>query len=399
MKQPIHTNIKALVIVVIAAMLMSSCITAKKHLENGNYEAAVELAAQKLRKGKVKDKHILVAEEAYNIALQQDLDRIEYLKREGEPENWEMVFALYNDIKHRQNLVKPLLPLFIESQFRSAEITMINVDDEIINAKAKAADYLYSSGVKLLVQGDKQSKREAYNKFSKVKRYYNEYKDVDELMAQAHYEGMNHVALNFRNTTDEIVPKAFEAEVMKVGTANLNSLWVSFDPIKDTEKLYDYDVVVNVSNVNIGPEQVKEREWVEKKEIVDGWKYLLDDKGNVMKDTLGNDIKVDNHVTVRAIIKEVKQHKVANISGTFDFYDNDTRQLIRSLPFREDMVFDHCSAIATGDKRALKVETKTNLGGQPVPFPEDHQMIMDGAANVKSLFARSLRDNTNLVLN
>ena len=53
-------------------------------------------------------------------------------------------------------------------------------------------------------------------------------------------------------------------------------------------------MIVNFRQINISPEQVKEKQFIKEKQIKDGTKTLLDANGNVVKDSLGNPIKVDN---------------------------------------------------------------------------------------------------------
>ena len=45
--------------------------------------------------------------------------------------------------------------------------------------------------------------------------------------------------------------------------------------------------------IDISPEQINEKQIIREKVIKDGFDYVLDKRGNVAKDSLGNDIKVD----------------------------------------------------------------------------------------------------------
>ena len=77
------------------------------------------------------------------------------------------------------------------------------------------------------------------------------------------------------------------------------------------------------------PEEVKENNYSETKEIEDGFDYELDANGNVKKDTAGNDIKIIKYKTIRCNVKELHQFKTARISGTIDYLDNYNNKLLK----------------------------------------------------------------------
>ena len=106
----------------IIAVLISSCTNSKKALFSGDYDTTINQAVKKLRNGKKKDKQILLLEEAYAKANARDLNNIAAFKADGNPEKWLKIYYAYKDIQHRQNKVIPLLPLFIRSENRKANI-------------------------------------------------------------------------------------------------------------------------------------------------------------------------------------------------------------------------------------------------------------------------------------
>jgi hypothetical protein len=112
-------------------------------------------------------------------------------------------------------------------------------------------------------------------------------------------------------------------------------------------------------------------------------KYVLDANGNVKRDSTGNDIKVPNWVNIKAKVTETIQHKEATISGTIDYVDLLTKQLIKSDPVAVTTVFNHYSAVAHGNTKALSKESRKLVGGRPVHFPPDNQMLMDAAQLLK----------------
>ncbi|HBK82123.1 MAG TPA: hypothetical protein DDZ41_00755, partial [Flavobacterium sp.] len=68
------------------------------------------------------------------------------------------------------------------------------------------------------------------------------------------------------------------------GTYGLNDKWTVFHNNKQKNINYDFGMLVNFRQINISPEQVREREFIKEKQIKDGTKVLLDKNGNVVKD-------------------------------------------------------------------------------------------------------------------
>ncbi len=82
-------------ILFVAAMLMSGCGSSKKQLETGNYDAAINKAVAELRKKPDSEKDIETLERAMNIALEQDNERIRFLKIEGRANAWDEIYVIY----------------------------------------------------------------------------------------------------------------------------------------------------------------------------------------------------------------------------------------------------------------------------------------------------------------
>ncbi len=154
---------------------------------------------------------------------------------------------------------------------------------------------------------------------------------------------------------------------------------------------YDYSTIVNLKRIEVSPEQVEQKDRIETKEIEDGWEYVLDDKGNVMKDTSGNDIKVDKFVTVIAEVVEVHRNKSAAASGRFGLFDAETKELIQTRPFNVEAHFSDYASSFSGDRRALCQRTRDRLRGYPTQFPSDLLMSLDVAHELKEVMKDEMR--------
>lgn len=363
----------------IITFLFVGCKSSSKQLERGNYDAALQKSAKKIKRNPSKnDDEVWVFNDAYNMANNRDNDAILRLKKKGDPALWGAIYRTYLKMDNRQNLAISLPPVGIE-------FTEVNYTPEINNTKAKAAEYAYAKGVQLLAIDNRFDSRKAHSRFLEVKTYEKNYKDVDDKLAEAKFLGTTNVYFKIVDNSQVVAPARLIQEIQRINMDALNDVWKTYDTRVDTNKIYHYSIFLNLKLIDVSPEEVKENNYSETKEVEDGFDYLLDANGNVQKDTLGNDIKVIRHKTIRCSVKEIHQFKTARISGTIDYLDNYTNKVLKSEPITSDTKFEHHYAIAHGNLNALKSATRTKLGGDPLPFPADESLILQAGDVLKQI--------------
>ncbi len=357
--------------------LMSAC-SAKKLYVNGDYDAAIHRAVTKLRKKPSHMKSIVALEDAFAAAQNRDLGKIKFLKKDGAPENWDQIFDLYNVIDRRQDKVKSLAQI-------PSGIRFTDVKSEMASSKQKAASYFYARGEKLLSTGRREDARRAHDHFLKTKKFYQSFKNTDEKINEARFKGTSFVLLTMKNKSGMIIPAQFNQEILKISLTDLNDGWTVFHSTEKSDIPYHYHARFDIMGLAISPERLKESSFEETKEIEDGTRYVLDDNGNVMKDSLGNDIKVKNYKTITCKIIQVQQSKTARITGGLSIYNLGNKQLIKNAPITSDAIFEHASAKVVGDKRAMSKKSKNLVRSRPVPFPSDPDLIMMGSDRLKGM--------------
>lgn len=380
------------------ALGLSACVSPKGLYKQGNYQEAVLLAAQKIRKNPSKDKHKLVLEAAYKESVSKELQQIDFLKKEGDPAKWEQILGLYERIREKQQAVNGLLPLYIKKEYRNADITLINVDDELLQAKRETARFLYAKANKLLQEGGKYEAREAFYTYGKLLNLYSTYEDAATKIQQAKAKGTVHVLVDLKNNSPMNIYKDFTNELFRFNPTELQTEWAQFHTSNAERIAIDKYLVIQLDQIAIGPEQVKERDFQETATVEDGWEYVYDAKGNVKKDSLGNDIKQKKMVKVVAFVKEINQHKEGDIIGNFQLLTN-TKDLVQQAqkPYDVKLVFDNIAATFRGDKRALTKETSKRIGGSPAPFPTNYQMTMDGVKSLKNELFQFVRNSRGII--
>ncbi len=379
---------------ILAFALLVSCANPMKMLEKGQYDPAIYASIKKLAgKEKKKAKYVKTLEEAFERATKLDMREIETLRREGREENWVKINEIVKRIKKRQGAIEPLLPLIDQNGY-AATFKFVKVDQLEIESKAKAAEFYYSEGKRLLAlaqRGDKQAAREAYKMFEELKYYYNRYKDEDELMQRALDLGTVYILFDVKNHSNVLMPQAFDRELRRINLSDLQQKWrkVHNKPLKGVA--YDYTVTLFITQIDVSPETVKEREYIDDKTIEEGWEYVLDENGNVRKDSAGNDIKIPKKVLIKARVFETYQHKAAVVTGVLEFKDNRSNELLHSEPVTVEVSFENYAATFKGDERALSEESRKKLGNKPLPFPTDEMLILDAADKLKPIVKGKIR--------
>lgn len=364
-----------------------------KMVETGNYDQAIELAVKRLAgKKNKKVKYVQALEEAFTKITARDMAMAENLKREGRPENWTKINAIYQQIKYRQDKISPLLPL-IDKDGIKANFRFVKVEGLERESRENAAEFLYADARQSLARakdGDRMEARRAYNQLEKVGRYYRDYKDKDQLMDLAQELGTSYILFEMTNNAPVVLPLGFDREITRMSVNDLNSKWKEYHLRQQEGVEYDYKVVMNITDINVSPGVVQERQYVDDREIEDGFDYVLDENGNVKKDTAGNDIKVPRNVIIRAEVLETYQNKVANVTGRLEYIDLRKNQIIDTDQIAVEAIFENYAATFRGDERALTKESRNRIGNRPVPFPDNEDLLFTAAEQMKPVIKRKI---------
>ena len=390
---------KKQLLIIVSSLFIISCSSVKntqQAISNGNYDKAIDIALDNLKRNKTKkgnQPYVVLLEEAFSKANKKDLDRITYLKKDENPENLETIFGVYQNLKNRQEVIKPLLPLPIVKKNRDAVFKFSNYDDEIINTKNQLSDYLYTKAKKLFYLDNKLDYRTAFNDLEYIEKIHPNFKDVRNLIEIAHQRGLDFVFVSMKNETEQVIPKRLEEDLLNFDTYGLNDLWTVYHAAKDAKINYDFGLELNLRKIQVSPEQVREKEIIKEREVKDGTVFLLDDKGNQVLDKEGKKIEVDKMVKVRCELYQFTQFKTVQVTGKVKFVDYTTKQTIQTYPIASQFDFQHIYANYRGDKRALESSFLDMIALRVVPFPTDEQMIYDTGEDLKQRLKSIINQN------
>ena len=387
---------RILPLVFILTIILSGCGSSKKQLQKGNYDAAIQKAVKQLRKDPADVKQIDILTQAYKVSNDQDNERVRFLKMEAKPDSWDDIYLVYKALNDRQSLVKTVAPL--NANGRSVDFPYVDYVPDMVNAKRKAADFYYAHGNELMKNRIKESYRQAYGEFLRAKEYVGDDEGIDSKIQEAKVQGMSKVFVSIQNTSIIKFPKEFEEDLLALDMPRLNSEWVEFFTQNLNENTqYDYFVNVNVKNVAVSPDQSIQRDSVIKRDIEDGFYYVLDKKGNVMRDSLGNDIKQKKYKTVQCALVETVQSKACRIDGDIEVIQMNPNKQLKKDPIGAQSNFENVSSRALGDIQALNARqlerTKTSL----VQFPTDIEMIMRCSESLKKAIRGAIQNDRRFI--
>lgn len=379
-------------LVFILAIIFSGCGSSKKQLQKGNYDAAIAKAVKQLRKDRSDVKQIEILEQSYKVANDQDNERIRFLKMEGRPNNWDQIYLVYKSLNDRQSLVKTVTPL--NKNGESVDFPFVDYMADMVAAKRKAADFYYAHGNELMKSGLKDSYRQAYDEYVRAKQYIGDYPGIDNKILDAKNLGMSRVFVSIQNTSMIKFPKEFEQDLLALDLPALNSEWVEYytQNLNDNTT-YDYFVDVKVKNVAVSPDQTIQKDTVIKRDVEDGFTYALDKKGNVMKDTLGNDIKIKKYKTLQCALVESVQAKACRIDGDIQVIQANPDKMLKKDPIFAESTFKNVSSRALGDIQALNADQLARTKTTPVPFPTDIEMVVRCSEALKNAIRGAIQNN------
>jgi hypothetical protein len=235
--------------------------------------------------------------------------------------------------------------------------------------------------------------RRAYDDLIYLESINPNFKDVHKLIEDAKNKGIDYVTVYSKNETNMIIPIRLENDLLDFSTYGLNDKWTVYHSNKQKGINYDYGIVLNFRQLSISPEQIKEKEFNKEKQIKIGQKKLLDTRGNVVKDSEGNPIMVDDFKTVKISVYEFRQFKSAQVVAKVDYIDLKNNQLLQTFPISSEFIFENVYANYKGDKQACEQEYYPNFDRRAVVFPTNEQMIMDTSEDLKTKLKAIITQN------
>ena len=382
--------------ILISSLLLISfgCSPIKKinnNVVSGEFDKAINKTISELKKIKNKKKKIqyeLILKDIYNRAVVNSKDKISRFKKDGNPEFFDDIYFEYDKLIKRQNKLKNLSSERLNFNFE-------NYDSELINFRYKTSDYFLKISNSFISNNNKFDYRKAYDYLTVIESINPNYLDTRSLIKLCLVKGKDYILLNVLNESKSVLFEDLEKDILNIKGYDLNSTWKSFFTKNDSfEGTYDFYIDLAFKSFIISPERLVQKEGFSEKNIVDGLTYKLDDEGNVMKDSLGNDIKVDKLIKISVKSIESIQSKSAKVLAEIRFIDK-KKNIIDKFPLESEFWFRNRFLEYDGDKRVLTKEQIKLSKNRFMPFPPDEVLIFNNSENIKRKMKRIIYKSFN----
>ena len=333
-------------------------------------------------------------EEAYLKAKEDDTRHINFLKKENSPPAAKEIYYTYLDLQARQDLIRPLLPLYSNEMGRKANFVFSDYSNDLLDAKDAYVKSLYQEAIVYMQRNTKKDYRSAFNVLCELDEVQPNYRDVHQLREDARFRGTDFVFVTLNNHTGQFIPFRLERDLLDFNTYGLDDFWTEYHGQRENGINYDLGIDLNFQTIQISPERISNKQYIRTQRIKDGQEYGRDRKGNIVRDSLGNPIKIDKFINVSAQVTITTQQKSVLVGGTVVYKDLNKRRQLNSFPLSSEFVFENAFAKYRGDERTLTAEDRRLLNNYFIPFPNNEQMVFDAGTDIKERFKEILRDNS-----
>lgn len=373
----------------LVGFLLVSCNSSKRaqrQMLSGNFEQAIDIAVSNLQRNKTNRRaqdQMLLLEEAFSKMQLRDKRRVKFLEKERLPVNTVEIYRTYERLNRTQERILPLLPLYHQGQNREMNFQINDYSNQIIEARDNVAEYFYQEALELLSYGDKMSARKAHEDLLELESIRPNYKNTRELINDAFFMGTDFVLVSITNSTNFVIPQPVQELLLDFNTFGLDDRWTQYHNEEEQGLDYDYGIRIDFMNFLFSPDMLREREVKLEDEVVDGWRYAKDGRGNFILDDKGNKVREDIYVTVGGTLFETIQQKSVAVEARVIYRDFKSNQNINTFPLASEFIFENVFGSFQGDARVLNDEQKRLIKNRGVAFPSNERMLIDAGEEIK----------------
>jgi len=299
--------------------------------------------------GRTKDLDKL--KENFDEANKIDKDRIEALMVSGQPDIWFEIYQAYLTLENRQKMIMKLP----EKTIQQSGFEFVDYQKSLTESKNRATAYLYAHGEKLLQSEKPEEIRQAYVELMKVAGLNGSYKSLDKLIRKAILKGATNVEFEMYNRTHKIISTPMIDQLSIIIWEFKKARFGQAKPAQ-ADNSFAFILRVVLDELEIGPDQIRELEYQEERDIYQG------------------DQVVD---TIKCLIRESRQLKKAKLTGSLEYFDKQTGQVVNRIPIQVESIFSNAFASLQGDPGAAGDATRELLKAKKAAYPSDEQMILD----------------------
>lgn len=370
-----NKNLYSSLFIFICAVLLLGCNTGKKLLQKGNYYKAVMTSVDKLRSSPNNDKARETLAQAYPLAVNSLMDKIDSEKAAmSDFQFTEMVYvyqdlnAMYESIQ-RSPAAKEVIP---KPKKYYAQLS---------KTKPKAAEEQYLAGNQQLKMGTRENAKKAYYYFVEADKFSPGYKNVQSKIEESYNLAILKVVARLRPVKSrryELSSKLFYDEVKKVFREIEKDEFIRFLTPGQAKKRKlsnpDQYLVINFEDFVVGQTHTNQRVENLEKDSVKLSTITLDD--GKKKDVFGT---VKAKLTVNRM--EVISKGLINLTITHGGFD---KRVLLKEEFAGQYVWFNEWGNFNGDERALTDEQLAICEAEQIQPLPPQQMFIEFTRPIKA---------------
>ncbi|RYZ30898.1 MAG: hypothetical protein EOO10_01125 [Chitinophagaceae bacterium] len=155
---------KFYLLLIAATAFITSCKTATKSYNKGDYASAIELGVKKLQKDPSDFETKELVKSAYNFAVNQREEAIRSLSKSNTDNRYEAILREYTELQDMYNTIQ-------QSPVAANAVNPRNYSEYVQTYRDKAADIHLENAEKWMDEGTKVAFRNAYNEYRSALRY------------------------------------------------------------------------------------------------------------------------------------------------------------------------------------------------------------------------------------
>ncbi len=372
--------IKILIITILVSILIFSCTSPQKLLEKGNYYDAVLLSIQKLKKNSNNQKARETLIQAYPLALENLLDKLENNKL-VQPQFINSYAAYtYEDLnKIYENIQRsPVAKQVIQNPEKFYA--------QLEKVKPLAAEEQYRAGMEQLAIGNRENAKQAYYYFQDADAFVNNYKDVSKKLEQSYNLALLHVVTDFKPVHSQMYSLSavsFYNEIrnnlIQIGQKNFIKFYSINEASKANLKNPDQLLEINFEDFVVG--ETHTNEYIEN---------MQKDSVKTGQVTLDNGSKKDVYGKVKAKVVIYQIEVISRGLVRLQITQNEAKHILLNQSFPGEYVWFNKWGSYNGDKRALNIEQLDICQNIEIAPPPPQQMFFGFTKPILSQLGRKL---------
>jgi hypothetical protein len=337
----------------VKVIVLVSCLLSLQGIAQDAGSADDEIAklVRKAKQYPGRDKVLEELREAFNLANNLNQENIKVILKTGQPDIWYDIHMTYLQLDNRQKLVKQLP----EKSISEADLVFTDYKNSLAESKFKAMAYLYAHGEKLLQSDKPENARIAYLEFMKAASLDGSYKNIDKEIRLAILKGATKMEFELQNRTGASLSQAMVDHLALI-VQEFNKTREGQIKPDSTAQPFVFILRVIVEELEIGADQVRELEYQEERDIMQG------------------DIVVD---TIKCLVRETRQMKKAKLNGSIEYVDKQNGRVVNRIPIMVETIFSNAYASLQGNPDAAGEETVKLLNAGKAEYPGSEQMTRD----------------------